>query len=191
AKAVDVIARYSTGSVNDGGHDEYAVDEAVPSQRPDLIGKVLPQTRFLSSDGEVIDLASFAGQKPVVIVLLRGFAGQVCLYCAAQTAALCNRITELQKAGAEVVVVYPGPAESIPTFLQAVQTLRKDPPPVTVALDVSLLLVRALGVEDNLSRPTSVILDRAGKVSYVYVGKTIADRPSVDDLLHELAKNVK
>jgi peroxiredoxin len=125
------------------------------------------------------------------VVVLRGFSGQVCLYCAAQTAALCNRIADIRKAGAEVVVVYPGPAEAVPTFIQAVGNLRKEPPPIPVALDVGLLLVRSLDIEDSLARPTSLVLDRSGKVRYAYVGKTIADRPSVDDLLHEVAKVVK
>ncbi|MBA2480340.1 MAG: redoxin family protein [Planctomycetes bacterium] len=192
AKAGSVITRYSTGSAaTESADEDYVIDPTVVAQRPELLGKTLPQTRFLSSDGEVIDLESYVGQKPVVLVVLRGFAGQVCIYCAAQTAALANRIDDIRKLGAEVVVVYPGPAESVPTFLQAVRTLRTDPPPVTVALDVSLLLVRALDIEDNLARPTSVVIDRSGKVRYVYVGKTIADRPSVDDLLHEVAKTVK
>ncbi len=191
-KIASFIDRYSTGSVSEAADDPYAVDATVPAQRPDLIGKPLAQTRFLSADGTVIDLGAYAkSKKPVVVVVLRGFAGQVCLYCAAQTAALCNRIGDFRKAGAEVVVIYPGPAEAAPAFVQAVQSLRKDPPPMPVALDVSLLLVRALGIEDNLSRPTSLVLDGAGKVRYAYVGKTIADRPSADDLLHEVDKLVR
>lgn len=60
-----------------------------------------------------------------------------------------------------------------------------------VALDVSLIAVRQLGIEDNLAKPTSLIIDKAGVVRYAYVGKTIADRPSVKDLLNELSRYVK
>jgi peroxiredoxin len=191
ARAQKWVARYNTGSINDADEDPYAStgDKAVLSQRPDLLDKPLAQTRFLGADGSVIDVGGY--KKPVVVVLLRGFGGQVCLYCAAQTAALCKRIDDFHKAGAEVVVLYPGPAESAPAFIQAVKSLSKEPPPMPVALDVSLLLVRALGVEDNLARPTSLVLDRGGKVRFAYVGKTIADRPSADDLLREVRRIVE
>ena len=36
-----------------------------------------------------------------------------------------------------------------------------------------------------------LIIDKQGQVRYAYVGKTIADRPTVNDLLQEAAKYVK
>jgi antitoxin component YwqK of YwqJK toxin-antitoxin module/peroxiredoxin len=189
SRAANWVQRYSTASASEPVDADYTIDTTVKSQRPDLLDKPLAQTRFLGADGSVVDVSSY--KKPVVVVLLRGFGGQVCLYCAAQTAALCKRIDDFHKSGAEVVVLYPGPAESAPAFIQAVKSLSKEPPPMPVALDVSLLLVRALGVEDNLARPTSLVLDRRGKVRFAYVGKTIADRPSADDLLREVRRIVE
>ncbi len=154
-----------------------------------LIGMQLPQERFLSSTGSVIDLKRY--QRPVVVVIMRGFSGQVCIYCATQTAAIANSYKRFVEAGGDVVVVYPGPTESVPAFVQAVQTLRKDPPPMDIGLDVSLLLVRGLGIEENLAKPTSLVLDRKGKIAYAYIGATMADRPSVDDLLQALRNVVK
>jgi antitoxin component YwqK of YwqJK toxin-antitoxin module/peroxiredoxin len=151
-----------------------------------LLGKRLPQNRFLSSTGSVIDLTRLG--KPVVVCVMRGFSGQVCIYCATQTAAIANNYRRFTDAGAEVVIIYPGPTEAVPAFVQAVQSLRKDPPPMPIGLDVSLLLVRGLGVEENLAKPTSLILDRDGNVAYSYVGASMSDRPSVEDLLKALAK---
>jgi antitoxin component YwqK of YwqJK toxin-antitoxin module/peroxiredoxin len=188
-RAAKWIQHYDTGSVAAPADDPYGIDTTVKSERTDLVGKPLPQTRFLGADGGVVDLTRF--KKPVVVVLLRGFAGQVCIYCASQTAALAKRIDDFHKAGAEVVVLYPGPAESAPAFIQAVKNLSKEKPPMPVALDVSLLLVRALDVEDNLARPTSLVLDRSGAVRYAYVGKSITDRPSAEDLLREVRKLVE
>jgi peroxiredoxin len=180
--AASWIAQYEHGATIT---DPYAAS-APPRQPADrLIGQPLPQTRFLGTSGSVLDLAGYQREhRPLVVVLMRGFAGQVCLYCAAQTVALCNHIDEFHAAGAEVVIIYPGPAESAPAFLSAVASLRKDPVSVPVALDVSLQLVRGLGVESNLAKPTSLVLDRAGVVRYAYIGQTMADRPSVEDLLH-------
>jgi len=139
----------------------------------------------------VVELKDRIGQHPVLLVVLRGFSGQVCLYCATQTAALANEIARFRDLGVEVMVIYPGPVESVPAFMQAVESLRKDPPPMPLALDVSLLLVRALGIEDDLARPTSIIIDKQGVVRYAYVGETIADRPTVNDLLQAAGRIVK
>ena len=154
-----------------------------------LLNQMLPQTRFLSSTGAIIDLARI--KKPVVMCVMRGFSGQVCIYCATQTTAIANNYKKFTDAGAEVVIVYPGPTESVPAFVQAVQSLRKDPPPMPIGLDVSLLLVRGLGVEENLAKPTSLIVDTNGKIAYAYIGASMADRPSVEDLLQALRKVVK
>ena len=88
-------------------------------------------------------------------------------------------------------MVYPGPVEAVAPFIEAVRSLANEPPPMPVALDVSLIAVRKLGIEDNLAKPTSLIIDKHGVVRYAYVGRTIADRPSVKDLLNELSKYVK
>jgi peroxiredoxin len=190
AKAEFLIKTYTVGK--DQSNSDYdwgsTTSQGDPSGRK-LIGKPLAQTRFLSSTGSVIDLTRFA--KPVVVVVMRGFSGQVCIYCASQTAAIANAYQRFTAAGADVVVVYPGPTEAVPAFIQAVQSLRQKPAPMPIGLDVSLLLVRSLGIEANLAKPTSLILDRNGIVRYAYVGANMADRPSVEDLLKALAQDQK
>jgi peroxiredoxin len=191
--AAALIAHYTRGTEVGGGGDyaESRFGGGGNRQRAALLGKPLPQTRFLSAQGEVVELKDRIGQRPVLLVVLRGFSGQVCLYCATQTAALANEIARFRDLGVEVMVIYPGPVESVPAFMDAVQSLRKDPPPMPLALDVSLLLVRALGIEDDLARPTSIIIDKQGVVRYAYVGETIADRPTVNDLLQAAGRIVK
>ena len=186
AKADGFLRKYTSGGPGPAGYDSGSTEDD-SKQKKDLLGKPLPQTRFLSSTGAVIDLAQFAG-KPVVVVIMRGFSGQVCLYCAAQTAALSNGIDRFRDLGSDVVVIYPGPIESVPAFIDAVQSLRKDPPPMPLGLDVSLALVRKLGIEANLARPTSLVIDKGGIVRYAYVGTTIADRPSVNDLIDQVRR---
>ncbi|GDY14249.1 hypothetical protein LBMAG53_31270 [Planctomycetota bacterium] len=186
AKADGFLRKYTSGGPGPAGYDNGSTEDD-SKQKKDLLGKPLPQTRFLSSTGAVIDLAQFAG-KPLVVVIMRGFSGQVCLYCAAQTAALSNGIDRFRDLGSDVVVIYPGPIESVPAFIEAVQSLRKDPPPMPLGLDVSLALVRKLGIEANLARPTSLVIDKGGIVRYAYVGTTIADRPSVNDLIDQVRR---
>ena len=169
---------------------EYAVNPADASggaaESKALVGKSLPQTRFLTASGAVVDLEE--ATRPTVVVLMRGFSGQVCVYCATQTTAIADNVDRFTAAGADILVVYPGPTEAVPAFVAAIQTLRTDPPPMPIGLDVSLLLVRGLGVEDNLARPTSLIIQPGGRIGYAYIGTSNTDRPSVDALLEAVSR---
>ncbi|MBA3699280.1 MAG: redoxin domain-containing protein [Planctomycetes bacterium] len=189
--AANLVRMYERGEVKIRGYEEDITGTPATRQKRDLLGKPLSQTRYLSATGSVLDLAKHKGKKPVLMVILRGFSGQVCLYCAAQTTAISKNIQKFNDLGVEVVVVYPGPVEAVAPFIEAVRSLAKEPPPMPVVLDVSLIAVRKLGIEDNLAKASSLIIDKEGIVRYAYVGKTIADRPAVNDLLNELSQYVK
>lgn len=158
-----------------------------PSARR-LIGRPLPQTSLLSSSGGLVNLAAPA--RPTVLILMRGFSGSVCLYCASQTSALADAAATFAEAGIDIVVVFPGPVSSIPAFLNAVQQIRGEPPPLPIALDVNLLLVQGLGIEGDLAKPTSLILGRDGRIAWAWVGTSMSDRPSAAVLL-EAARAVR
>lgn len=187
AGAGSLLARYSGTSTVPVDTDAYGEPATVVSRaRPVWHGKMLPQTRYLGSDGKVLDLAGWKGSK-VVLVVMRGFSGQVCVYCATQTAALADAAARLRGQGVETLVVYPGPPAAVPAFISAVASLRGSPPPLPVALDAGLTLVRGLEIAGNLSLPATFILDRDGVVRWTYVGTSIADRPSLPDIEKALA----
>ncbi len=160
--------------------------------RDDLLGQRLPKTRFLSSTGDVVDLRDFEGKKKVVLVILRGFTGSICIHCSTQAIALTNAADKFKAAGAEVALVYPGPADSIPAFVNAARNLRQGfAPKLPILLDVDLAAVRALRIEGGLAKPTSLIVDETGLIRFVYVGRQPADRPSASDLLAALERIAK
>ncbi len=148
------------------------------------LGRRLPVNRFLSSDGSVLDLASYQGSKRVVLVVLRGFSGQICLNCSVQTRALARSIEEFSSRDTQVLLVYPGEARSVPQFLDAVSDLGPDfVLPFPVLLDLDFTFVRSARLEGELAKPSSFILDSSGVVRYAYIGKNLSDRPSLNDLL--------
>ncbi|TVR40637.1 MAG: hypothetical protein EA402_13555 [Planctomycetota bacterium] len=148
-----------------------------------LLGKPLPQRRFIQAGGGILDLDSQRGS-PQLVVILRGFAGSICPYCGGQTRALLDRQAELAKRGVSLHIVYPGPATSLPQFLRAVESLGDKPlPPFQVALDVDMTLISQLNIGAELALPSTIILDAPGMVRYAYIGRDLMDRPSVDDIL--------
>ena len=66
--------------------------------------------------------------------------------------------------------------------------LKQSKPDLIVTIDPDLNLIRSLGIEDMLSKPTSIILDREGKVRWTYVGANMTDRPAMDTLLTEVSR---
>ena len=122
---------------------------------------------FVDADGRPVALADYRGQKAVVLVVMRGFTGSVCLYCSAQSARLVTNYPEFAKRGAEVLVVYPGPKEHIATYLKRVrEEAGTEAVPFRVLLDPDFAAVDRLGIRGELAKPSTYILDKDGRVRF-------------------------
>ncbi len=156
---------------------------------------------FVNVDGKPVDLRLFRGQRNVVLVVTRGktsgagpgaYYRNICLYCATQTSRLIANYRAFRDLDAEVVVVFPIRQDADrPSVNQFHEALRRDgttaEPPFPLVLDVELKAVDQLGIRADLSKPATYILDKQGQVRFAYVGATIADRPSVQSMLEQLA----
>lgn len=162
-----------------------------PVSRPeDLLGRTLPVKRFTAGDGSSIDLDEFVGKQNVLVTVLRGFGGQVCVYCTAQTKALADYAERFAALDTQVVVVFPGPASGLEAFLEAYRRTfgAGEKLPFQMLYDADLSFTRALHIEDNLAVPTSLLLDRQGVVRWCRVAKDYADRPSAQEILTRVSE---
>jgi peroxiredoxin len=154
-----------------------------------LVGKRLPVTRFHTHDGKELDLEQLRGRR-VLLIVLRGFTTQVCVYCFAQTAELVPLQKRFADLDTEVVVVYPGSRSRLEAFLQCCRSEFADGrPPYHMVYDPDLELSKALGITGNLARPSALILDREGVVRSAYVAESelnVADRPPAKELISRL-----
>ena len=185
------IAEYTDGPKAGGGSlfSNYAPDVSRPrpqgqGERSEWVGKPLPFTKMLAVDGGEVDLAQYRGKRQIMIVVLRGFLGEVCCYCIAQTKALAKARDKLAKANVEVLVIYPGPKENEQSFRQLYSLeFGEGPPPYRVFYDPGLELVTQLGIAGDLAFPSTFIVDKQGIVRYAYVGEHRADRPATKKLI--------
>jgi len=158
-----------------------------PRTLTELQGKPLPIDEMRGVDGKTVSLRDYVGKKRVLLVVLRGFLGEVCMYCVAQTEALAQCRAELEALNIEVLVLYPGPRENEKAFEKAYEmTFGKGAPPYRVFYDPDLELVAKLGVSGDLAYPTTIIVDQQGVVQYAYVGKDRADRPAAKALIKKI-----
>lgn len=142
---------------------------------------------FVDIRGEPVPIRQYNGQKNLVLVFTRGFAGQLCPYCTTQTSRLIANYEQFQQRDAEVLLVYPGSQEQLPLFQQAgLAAAGADEFPFPVLLDVDLAAVKRLGIAAQLASPSTYIIDKEGKVRLSYVGSNPADRPSIQAMLDQL-----
>lgn len=171
-----MLERFTTGTT-----------AATNRQREDLLGKRLPQTRFLGPDGRIFNIQDFEGHRRVVLVVLRGFPGYVCVGCSTYTVALSRALEEFQSRNAQILLVYPGEPETVAAFLDGVRNVVADfELPFPVLLDVNRRFVQSVSIQGELAQPSTFIIDESGTVRYAYVGRSVDDRPPVPVVLEAL-----
>lgn len=152
------------------------------------LGKPLQLTTYKNRDGADLDLSSFGGQK-VVLVVLRGYSGQVCVYCTAQTKALykSGAVESFKELGASLQIVYPGERNGLEAFRRAYASLNEaELPPYGVLYENDYIVSKMLDLEGSKVIPSTFILDEEGIVRFAYIGKSKEDRPPVTLLIDEL-----
>ena len=127
-----------------------------------------------------------------MLVVLRGFGGRLCVYCCAQTEALCeaNAFEEIERLGAKLFVLFPLTRPQLDAFRRGYQQLvdEDDIPPYGLLYQNDGIVGPGLGLEGRKVIPSTFVLDEEGIVRYAYVGKSNQDRPAVSEILEELDK---
>jgi peroxiredoxin len=150
--------------------------------------------RFTDKDGSEVQLADAMTHEYLVLIVTRGWYGGVCFYCASQTSRWARRFDELEPYDAQLVVIFPTESEAdAPKLDEIDKRIRRgeipnDTIPYPILLDINLTGVDQLGIRAELAKPSTYIIDRNGRVRFAYVGESIADRPTVDSVLKQLAK---
>ena len=159
-----------------------------PVLSPKFLGTELPWTRFYRADGSVVDMDDYRTRSKVALVVLRGFAREVCVYCVTQTEALCDTIEGFQEENCEVFVVYPGEKNRLDVFMESFKRVSKHmgEPPVGVLYDRDMQLVERMGIASEFAIPSTFVLDEGGVIRYSYVGEEVDDRPPAEDVLEAI-----
>lgn len=174
--------RSAAPAIPEPGGDKEAANE--------FVGKPLKLSVFKNQEGEDFDLATLRGHK-VVLVILRGYSGQVCVYCTAQTQALCEEgaFEEFERLGAKLQVLFPGEKNGLDAFKTAYDSLSSRAiPPYGLLYENDYIVGPLLGIEGSKVIPTTFILDEQGIVRFAYLGKSKEDRPAVKLLIEELER---
>ncbi len=139
---------------------------------------------------EKVVLSKQLGAGPVVLVVLRGYPGYQCPLCTRQVAELTGKADDFEKAGARVLLVYPGPADDLKKHAAEFVKGKDYPAHFQLLLDTDYAFTNAYGLrwdaKNETAYPSTFVLDKQGKVLFAKVSKTHGDRAKVADVLKAL-----
>lgn len=124
-------------------------------ESPPAVGETAPDFELKTVDGKTIKLSEQTRQGKVVLLVLRGFPGYQCPICRRQVIAFRKQAEAFGKAGAQVVMVYPGEASEL--NLKALQFLgeQKLPEGFQMVIDPGYKFTNAWHLRWDAERETS------------------------------------
>ncbi len=158
---------------------------------PPAVGKEARDFKLIQLGGSEVKLSRFTKEGPVVLVVLRGYPGYQCPLCTIQFGELQQSASEFAKLDATVLLVYPGPSDSLAARAAEFVHGKDYPAHFRLLLDPDYKFTNAYGLrwdaENETSYPSTFVIDRKRRVVFAKVSTTHGDRARVEDVLKALA----
>ncbi len=150
--------------------------------RPPQPGDPAPNFTLNTLDGKAIELKQLVTDKPVVLIVLRGWPGYQCSICTRQVGDFVAHAAEFEAQQAHVLMVYPGPAENLKAHAQEFLQNKNWPREFLFAIDPDYTFTSAYGLRwdarNETAYPSTFVIDKQGKVRFANVSKGHGDRVS-------------
>lgn len=142
--------------------------------------------------GEEVSLAKSYAKNPVVLVVLRGWPGYQCPICTRQVSELLSQQEALKSHGAQVLLVYPGPAKQLTDHAKEFVNGKNLPEHFAFVTDPDYTMVNAWQLRWDAPKetayPSTFVIDRRGVIRFVTVSKSHGGRAKTADVLTALEK---
>ena len=137
--------------------------------------------------GKPVELSDLRADGPVVLVVLRGDPGYQCPICSRQVGQLLGGAKDFAAAGANVVMVYPGPADDLDEKAKQFVRGKKFPKNYTMLLDPDYRFTNAWRLRWDAPRetayPSTFVIDADGEIRWAKVSRGHGDRADTADVL--------
>lgn len=168
-----------------------AQETAVASKKP-AVSDIAPDFELDAINGQKIKLSEMTDKGPVVLIMLRGFPGYQCPICTVQVGQLMGKAKEFAHAKANVLLVYPGPAQGLKAHAAEFVQGKDIPQNFHLLLDPDFSFTNLYGLRWNAknetSYPSTFVLDKTRKVLFAKISHEHGDRAKVEDVLAALPK---
>ncbi len=167
---------------------------AQPTSQAPAVDQLAPAFTLATPDGQPHSLAEFTAKGPVVLVVLRGFPGYQCPYCVKQVHDFVENADKFAAAGANVVLVYPGPPAELDQRAKEFLSKQNPLPPNThLLIDPDYKFTLQYGLRWDAPRetayPTTFLIDHRGHIFFRKISTGHGDRTTAADLLPLIEAN--
>lgn len=175
-----------------GGRSQAAPGTEPP--HPPKVGDMAPDIELKNEKGDLVSLKKLTSEHAVVLLVLRGWPGYQCPICSQQVSEFMAKKSELEKAGAQVLMVYPGPTDKLGEHAKEFATQGKweFPSNFHYVTDPDYKFTNDWGLrweaERETAYPSTIIIGRDRKVAYLMTSTSHGGRAGVAAVLDELAK---
>ena len=165
---------------------------AVTAAEPPKVGEESKDFELASLAGEKVKLSKLTAKGPVVLVVLRGYPGYQCPICSRQFGNLIGKAEEFKKAGAQVLLVYPGPSDKLQERAKEFVKGKDYPDHFHILLDPDYKFTKDYNLrweaKNETAYPSTFVIDTKGKIQFTKVSKSHGDRTDTGDILKAIAK---
>ncbi len=154
------------------------------------VGQPAPNFALKGLDGKTVELSALLEDGPVALVVLRGFPGYQCPICNQQVLGLLRAQNDLEAAGAQVVLIYPGPSDQLQAKAEEFLGSKTLPDSFSFLIDPDYRFTNAYGLRWDQPRetayPSAFVIDEDGKITYAKISRSHGGRAPASELVQAL-----
>lgn len=160
------------------------------AEKAPVVGEKAPNFELKSLGGEPVKLSTELEKGPVVLVVLRGYPGYQCPVCTAQFGEFIAKKEQFKTAGAQVVFVYPGPADRLVERAKEFVRGKDYPAHFQILLDPDFKFINTYGLRwdarNETAYPSTFIIDSKQNIKLAKISMGHGDRSKAADVLKVL-----
>jgi peroxiredoxin len=126
------------------------------------------------------------------LVVLRGWPGYQCPICTTQVGELIGKSSKIAEAGAQTVLVYPGPARGLEEHAEEFSRGKVLPENFRFVVDPNYEFTKAYDLRWNAPRetayPSTFVVGKDGQIAFAKISHSHGDRAKVGDVLEALGR---
>ena len=144
------------------------------------VGDAAPNLTLNTLEDKPVDLKQLTAKKPVVLVVLRGWPGYQCPICTRQVQDFTRKAADFAAHGAQVVMVYPGPADDLKAHARDFLQNKEWPKDFLFVIDPDYTFTNAYGLrwdaKNETAYPSTFIIAKDNKGGFAHVSMKHGDR---------------
>jgi len=159
---------------------------------PPSVGEKAPDFALSTVEGKSVRLSEVMSKGSLVLVVLRGYPGYQCPYCNRQVQDFIQKSQGFADAGAQVVMVYPGPPQDLGAKANEFLADKKLPNNFELLLDPGYDFTNLYGLRWDAAHetayPSTFLIDRQGVIFFSKIVRGHGGRTTAAEILDAMPK---